>query len=412
MSLSRPSGRKFAVLLPTNGRKKQPEIGNNTANTHPEPAVTRWTALLDEWRLGLARMRGHPPPQGFSEAAWQQLKLDAFALFATHGPRLAALGWRTDELFGLHREAPAVRVNASGLARFLHGGAIVELTDAHARIRQLTGSTTTYYRVPAQHGAVPAWKFHQQGETVMTDYSTDLDTGQLEQGPWLAWHAAPTRDGAHAAGTWSVKDSAGRATVNLTPGFVVDWPNSRTGWIQAGGITGVAPQKRWNASRAKFERQPGDDWKRAMHVQIAYTPEARAVWEQNSAAAWMGFVDLMTLLKDVGPRNLPNLPLIAFTGHRAVKLGNGMTLVPQFRLIRFVARPDCLPDDDAAAPQPSGDPWGGSPTVPAATPAQPQPPSGANGTGTTAASPALPGFGMPTPAPTASDPLIDDEIPF
>jgi hypothetical protein len=79
----------------------------------------------------------------------------------------------------------------------------------------------------------------------------------------LAVDGTATRDGALAAGTWSVKDSASRITVNLSSGFVLDWPAGKTGWIQAGGVPGVAPRKQWNASRAKFERQPADDWKRA-----------------------------------------------------------------------------------------------------------------------------------------------------
>ena len=86
----------------------------------------------------------------------------------------------------------------------------------------------------------------------MTDYSMDFDAGAGEQGPWLRWHAAPTRDGAHGPGTWSVKDAAGSTTVNLTNGAVFDWPGSVTGWMQTSGTPGVAPQKRWNASRARF----------------------------------------------------------------------------------------------------------------------------------------------------------------
>jgi hypothetical protein len=237
----------------------------------------------------------------------------------------------------------------------------------------------------------------------MTDYSMGLDAGQQDTGPWLTWHAVPTRDGAHAAGTWSVRDSAGRTTVNLTPGFVFDWPAAQTGWMQTTGVPGVAPQKRWNASRAKFERQPSDDWKRALRVPVAYTPDARAMWEQASASAWMGFVDLMQLLKDSAPGELPKLPLIAATGHRQVKLGNGVTLVPIFKLPRFVQRPLCLPDEEATAPS-SGDAWGASSsqTLP--------PPPRANGSAGTRA-----GYATPLQAAAASPgggALIDDEIPF
>jgi hypothetical protein len=47
--------------------------------------------------------------QASPKHAWQQWKQDAFELFATHGPRLVALGWRTEELFGLHHKHAASR---------------------------------------------------------------------------------------------------------------------------------------------------------------------------------------------------------------------------------------------------------------------------------------------------------------
>ena len=103
------------------------------------------------------------------------------------------------------------------------------------------------------------------------------------------------------------------------------------------------------------------------------------MWEQASAAAWIGFTDLMTLLKATAPGALPQLPLVALTGHRATKLSNGMTLVPVFKVLRYVARPLCLPDEDAVA-QASGDAWNGQTAPAPRTPATPQPPpSGSNG---------------------------------
>jgi hypothetical protein len=123
-------------------------------------------ALLAEWTAGLEQMRGHPPPLGFSEADWHQFKRDGLALLAEHGPRLARLGWTTLDLFGLHDTRPGVRVSHSGLARFLHGDAIAELTERHARIRRrTTGSVLTFYRSPAQPGAVPAWDLHHPQQT-------------------------------------------------------------------------------------------------------------------------------------------------------------------------------------------------------------------------------------------------------
>ena len=240
----------------------------------------------------------------------------------------------------------------------------------------------------------------------MPDYTMDFDAGQADVGPWLTWHAAPTRDGAHTAGTWSVRDSAGRTTVNLTPGFVFDWPAAQTGWMQTSGVPGVAPQKRWNASRARFERQPGEDWKRALRVPVAYTPDVCSIWEQASAAAWIGFVDLMALLKDMAPGNLPNLPLVSFTSHRQVKLGNGVTLVPTFKLIRFVPRPLCLPNEDAL----SGETW--SDSTSSASPASSSRTSGGDGIAATTQM-----TGQIVPLPTGASTsgggtLVDDEIPW
>jgi hypothetical protein len=105
-------------------------------------------------------MRGHPAPAGFAERNWHQLKLDALALLRDHGDRLAALGWTTLDLFGLHRTLPAVRVDASGLVRFIHGGTITGITATTAGIRRPTGAVLTYRRTAPHPDTVPAWELH------------------------------------------------------------------------------------------------------------------------------------------------------------------------------------------------------------------------------------------------------------
>ena len=110
-----------------------------------------------------------------------------------------------------------------------------------------------------------------------------------------------------------------------------------------------------------------------------------------------------TLLKDAAPKELPNLPLLAYTGHRAVRLGQGSTLVPQFKLLRFVPRPLCLAEDEALQPaQPQSDQWGATPP--------PRPGTAGNG-----ATMQMAGHKVPLPtlaAVMAGGPLIDDEIPW
>jgi hypothetical protein len=123
---------------------------------------------LGAWATGIDRMRGHPPPLGFTTHNWHQFKLDALALLRNHGNRLATLGWTTLDLFGLHKTVPAVRVDASGLVRFIHGSTITEVTAHTAIIRRPTGSVLTYRRTDPQPDTVPAWELHnhqQKGTT-------------------------------------------------------------------------------------------------------------------------------------------------------------------------------------------------------------------------------------------------------
>jgi hypothetical protein len=332
------------------------------------------------WRSRLDQMRSHPPPPGFSEGDWHQLKLDAFRLLETHGAELVALGWTTLDLFGLHRTHPGNRVSHSGLARFLYGGAIAELTDRHARIRHRTGSVLTFIRVDAQPGAVPAWALHQpqqEGTTEMAEYTMDLDGAPAtngdgryppaggDPGPYLRWHAQPTNDGMFAAGDFSLRDRDGTGILKLSEGAVFDWPSSRTGWMLS--QPGQSPERRWNTSRTKFAPKPdkANMWRRAIWIELAYDTDARCLWEQSGESAWLSYCDLMALIRDTALAELPKLPLLAHAGHKEFPMARGSATVATWRLLRYVPRPLCLPEHAAdsgsgavlampARPAPSG----------------------------------------------------------
>jgi hypothetical protein len=119
------------------------------------------------------------------------------------------------------------------------------------------------------------------------------------------------------------------------------------------GMAGQAPEKRWNLSRAKFEPQPAKDWRRAIFVPVAWIADeqpSRAIWEQANASAWMAYCDIMALIRAGAPKELPKLPLLGCSSHRPVQMRAGATLVPQFTLLRYVARPDCLPEAEDELP--------------------------------------------------------------
>jgi hypothetical protein len=244
-----------------------------------------------------------------------------------------------------------------------------------------------------------------------TDYSLDVDGGSSEQGPFLRWYAAPPHSGVCAAGNFVVHEAGGNTTVvDLSKALVFDWAGSKTGWMESGGVAGVAPQKKWNASRSKMEPQPGENWKKAFHVQVAYLLDnapSRAVWEQNQYASFAAYRAIMALIAKDAAANLPKLPMFGYTGYRREKIGNGTTLVPEFKLVRWVQRPACLSDDaDAAAPAPqaAADAWG------AATKAAPR--NSGNGAHTAQmgnATVPLPRAVAPQPGGGAID---DDVVPF
>jgi hypothetical protein len=135
-------------------------------------------------------------------------------------------------------------------------------------------------------------------------------------------------------------------------GLVFDWPAAQTGWVQALGLTGVAPVKKWNASRARFEpRPPGDKWQKGFLVRVAYAPDAAAAWEQWGAGAWMGFAEMFVELMTSAFAQLPNLPLLIPISPKPIKFAQGPSLVPKFKVSRYVPRPSCLPEGDASPPQ-------------------------------------------------------------
>jgi hypothetical protein len=205
-------------------------------------------------------------------------------------------------------------------------------------------------------------------ETDMPEYTMDLDgapgngtyAGGGDRGPYLRWHAQNTLDGAFTAGTWSLRVLDGTTAIQL-PEVVVDWPGSRTGWMLS--QSGQPPLRRWNTSRAKFEARPDrtNPWHRAVWVEIAYDTDARALWEQGSESAWLSYCAFMALIRDSAVKQLPKLPLLAHTGHQDTPMSRGSATVAQWKLLRYVPRPLCLPEHTEAAPAGNGS---GAPRAP------------------------------------------------
>lgn len=234
----------------------------------------------------------------------------------------------------------------------------------------------------------------------MTDFAFDPGSSG-DTGPWLSWRANATPDGRFPPHSWLVRSGEERTLADLTKGVVFDWISAKTGWQERGNaVKGVAPKKGWNASIGKFEPRPGDNYGRLLHIPVALSATERVVWEQDALGAWLGFVDLMGLLREPAPLRLPDLPLIACVGQQAMKLGAGTTVKPKFQIMRFVPRPPCLPESPASGNGGGDDAWGKDPSPPST-----RTPPLADPWGATVHAD---GF---TPLPNGSDDL-DEEVPF
>jgi hypothetical protein len=80
-----------------------------------------------------ARLQAHPPAE-VPRDRWHQFINDA-GLFLDHWGRQAkALGWRSEELFGLDPHAPMARYDRMGLIWMLRGEPVINITATTAKL--------------------------------------------------------------------------------------------------------------------------------------------------------------------------------------------------------------------------------------------------------------------------------------
>lgn len=176
-----------------------------------------------------------------------------------------------------------------------------------------------------------------------------FDTGGSgSQGPWLQWSARGTQDGAVPAKSFYIREEAGKTPFNgfTAGGVVLDIANMKTGWQKSDGVAGVAPEWKWNASLARFEPQPGEDFKRGFSIRVALGGGKTALWEQSGAAVWNAFTNLVPALREQPAGDM--LPLVRMTGTKLQQFKRGSTVEPILEVVKWVPRPDCLKEGAAA----------------------------------------------------------------
>jgi len=189
----------------------------------------------------------------------------------------------------------------------------------------------------------------------------DIDTGSSgSAGPWIAWSARGTQDGAIDPKSFYIRDENGkRATDAFDKGVVFDIYNMKTGWQKSEGIAGQAPEWKWNASVNQMMQQPGEDFKKGFSIPCALGGGEVATWEQAGAGAWNAFVGLVPALQ-----NAPEgkLPVVKMTDAKVVQFRRGSTVEPVLSVVRWVDRPECLKEgaqagiDTGSEPEPQPEP--------------------------------------------------------
>lgn len=203
-------------------------------------------------------------------------------------------------------------------------------------------------------------------------FSFDTGGGDGSQGPWIAWSARGTLDGAIPAKSFYLRDESGKAAFDgfTGNGVVLDIHAMKTGWQRSEGIAGQAPDWRWNASVAQFQPAPGDDFKKGFSIPCAIGMGKTATWEQAGAAVWNAFVALVPALQQAPGPDM--LPLVRLTGAKLEQYKRGSTVIPVLEVVKWVPRPDCLKPDAAriaTEPAPAAAPAPAPQPAPAAVPA-------------------------------------------
>jgi hypothetical protein len=79
-------------------------------------------------------------------------------LLARWGAQLAAMGWTTTDVFGVHPEAPLARYDYAGLLSLLPGCEVAAVTAEAVTLRTRSGAVQTFRRNPKPMESVPLWE--------------------------------------------------------------------------------------------------------------------------------------------------------------------------------------------------------------------------------------------------------------
>jgi len=212
----------------------------------------------------------------------------------------------------------------------------------------------------------------------------DIDTGSEvgSRGPWMSWTSNGSAMKGFAPKSWVLrgKDERDEKFEHVVDAFntgcVLDLDTLQLGWMKD-GVTGQAPEKRWNPTISQSTARPDESkkqsgayaWSAALSIRCAIGGGQAATWEQASFGSYDAFSKLAKQISaewSVNSQNGKMLPLVKQTSVETQQLKSGASNKPVLQVVQWVERPDCLNDDaPAIATQP--------PAVQQTAPPTPQP---------------------------------------
>ena len=183
----------------------------------------------------------------------------------------------------------------------------------------------------------------------MSDFVIDAGpSGGSGPGVYLRWRSKESNDGQFRGRSWTVRGEdmpEKEFTAIQKTGIPFDVLNAKTGWMFSTGMTGQAPERRWNESLAKFAKRPGDDWKKAFEVYVLVSKEQVAVWDADQLGAYQAFI---TLLQSIDWKKVQGgfVPLVKQTEVKTEKLKNGVSNAPVLEVVKYIKRPEIFDQTD------------------------------------------------------------------
>ncbi len=114
-------------------------------DANPRLTNAKLNDILDRWSQKLAGVAPDRPPLSMPEAQWREFINDAHELLENGWVANAMImNWGPHDLFGCHRRYPSW-ISYLGLAGFIRGGGITEMTPDTAVIKMQGGGSCTYY---------------------------------------------------------------------------------------------------------------------------------------------------------------------------------------------------------------------------------------------------------------------------